>query len=302
MGKLDGKVAVITGANSGIGLATAKLFVEEGAQVFITGRRQADLDNAVSAIGRNVTGFKGDVSVLSDLDRLYAMVKERAGHIDILHANAGGGEFAPLGSITEESFDKTFAANVKGTVFTVQKALPLIKDGSSIILTGSTTSIKGTPAFSVYSATKAAIRNFARTWILDLKARNIRVNVLSPGATKTSGLTGLVPAQNADEFLATIAETIPTGRVGAPEEIARAALSSHPVTAVLSTGPSCLSTADRLKSRSFWALYGLEPSYMYGPTTLVVVTLGGVKAMPTHYARRSSRTQSPSMVREPKGK
>jgi NAD(P)-dependent dehydrogenase (short-subunit alcohol dehydrogenase family) len=224
MGKLVGKVAIITGANSGIGFSTAKLFVEEGAQVFITGRRQADLNKAVSAIGGRVTGVKCDVSVLSDLDRLYAIVNEEAGHIDILHANAGGGEFAPLGSITEESFDRTFAANVKGTVFTVQKALPLLKNGSSIILTGSTNSIQGTAAFSVYSATKAAIRNFARTWILDLKAQNIRVNVLSPGATKTPGLTGLVPAEQADRFLEGIAETIPAGRIGAPEEIARAAL------------------------------------------------------------------------------
>jgi NAD(P)-dependent dehydrogenase (short-subunit alcohol dehydrogenase family) len=224
MGKLDGKVAVITGANSGIGLATAKLFVEEGAQIFITGRRQADLEKAVASIGGTVTGFQGDVSVLSDLDRLYKLVKEKAGHIDILHANAGGGEFAPLGSITEESFDKTFAANVKGTLFTVQKALPLLKNGSSIILTGSTTSITGTPAFSVYSATKAAIRNFARTWIIDLKARNIRVNVLSPGATKTPGLTGLVPPEHSDGFLAQIAATIPAGRVGEADEIAKAAL------------------------------------------------------------------------------
>lgn len=224
MGKLDGKVAVITGANSGIGLATAKLFVEEGAQVFITGRRQADLDKAVASIGGAITGFKGDVSILSDLDKLYELVKEKAGHINILHANAGGGEFAPLGSITEESFDKTFAANVKGTLFTVQKALPLLKDGSSVILTGSTTSISGTPAFSVYSATKAAIRNFARTWIIDLKARNIRVNVLSPGATNTPGLTGLVPPEHSDGFLAQIAATIPAGRVGEPEEIAKAAL------------------------------------------------------------------------------
>ena len=162
MGKLEGKVAVITGGNSGIGLATAKRFVREGAQVFVTGRRASDLEKAVKEIGRNVTPFQGDVSVMSDLDRLFDLVKTSAGHIDVLFANAGGGTLAPLGQITEEDFDKTFGSNVKGALFTVQKALPLLKDGSSVILTGSTASITGTPAFSVYSATKAAIRSFAR--------------------------------------------------------------------------------------------------------------------------------------------
>jgi NAD(P)-dependent dehydrogenase (short-subunit alcohol dehydrogenase family) len=224
MGKLQGKIAVITGGNSGIGLATAKRFVKEGATVFITGRRAADLENAVMEIGGGVTPFRGDVSVLADLDRLYALVKEKAGHIDILHANAGGGEFAPLGQITEAQFDKTFATNVKGVLFTVQKALPLLHEGSSIILTGSTTSITGTPAFSVYSATKAAIRNFARTWILDLKGRGIRINVLSPGTTRTPGLLGLVAPDQGDALLASSAETIPLGRVADPAEIASAAL------------------------------------------------------------------------------
>ena len=224
MGKLDGKVAVITGGNSGIGLATAKRFVREGAQVFITGRRASDLEKAVKEIGRSVTPFQGDVSVLSDLDRLFELVKTSAGHIDVVFANAGGGTLAPLGQITEEDFDKTFGSNVKGALFTVQKALPLLKDGSSVILTGSTTSITGTPALSVYSATKAAIRNFARTWILDLKERKIRVNVLSPGATKTPGLLGLVPADQGDALLANFAEQIPLGRVGDPDEIAKVAV------------------------------------------------------------------------------
>jgi len=224
MGKLDGKVAVITGGNSGIGLATAKRFVQEGAQVFITGRRAPDLKRAVKEIGGNVTPFQGDVSVLSDLDRLYDLVKKTTGHIDVVFANAGGGTIAPLGQITEEDFDKTFGSNVKGALFTVQKALPLLKNGSSVILTGSTTSITGTPAFSVYSATKAAIRNFARTWILDLKERKIRVNVLSPGPTRTPGLLGLAPADQGDSLLGSFAEQIPLGRVGEPDEIAKVAV------------------------------------------------------------------------------
>jgi NAD(P)-dependent dehydrogenase (short-subunit alcohol dehydrogenase family) len=224
MGKLEGRVAVITGGNSGIGLATAKRFVSEGAEVFITGRRAADLEKAVREIGGHVTPFQGDVSVLADLDRLYALVKERAGHIDVLYANAGSGTLASLGEITEDQFDQTFGTNVKGVLFTVQKALPLLKSGSSIILTGSTTSITGTPAFSVYGATKAAIRNFARTWILDLKGRGIRVNVLSPGATKTPGLLGLVPTNQQDVLLASFAEQTPLGRVGDPDEIAKVAV------------------------------------------------------------------------------
>lgn len=224
MGKLEGKIAVVTGGNSGIGLATAKRFVQEGAEVFITGRRAVDLEKAAKEIGSHVTTFQGDVSVLADLDRLYALVKEEAGHIDVLHANAGTGTFAPLGLITEEQFEQTFGANVKGVLFTVQKALPLLKDGSSVILTGSTTSITGTPAFSIYSATKAAIRNFARSWILDLKERKIRVNVLSPGATKTPGLLGLVSAGQEAALLGTFAERSPLGRVGEPDEIAKVAV------------------------------------------------------------------------------
>ena len=224
MGKLEGKIAVVTGGNSGIGLATAKRFVAEGAKVYITGRRADDLDRAVRDIGENVTAFQGDVSVLADLDRLYKLVKEEDGRVDIVFANAGGGEFSPLGEISEEHFDKTFAANVKGVVFTVQKALPLMEQGGSIILTGSTTSITGTPAFSVYSATKAAIRNFVRSWILDLRGRKIRVNVLSPGATKTPGLLGLAPAGQEQALLDGFAKDIPLGRVGDAEEVANVAV------------------------------------------------------------------------------
>lgn len=225
MGKLERKVAVITGANSGIGLATARLFVQEGARVFMTGRRQRELDDAVKSIGKGARGVPSDVANLADLDRLYAVVRDEAGSIDILFANAGGGALAPLGSITEEHFDSTFATNVKGTLFTVQKALPLLKDGGSIILTGSTTGTVGTPAFSVYSASKAAVRNFARSWILDLAPRKIRVNVLVPGATSTPGLHGLAPDENAREaMLGSLVAGIPLGRMGEPEEAARAAL------------------------------------------------------------------------------
>jgi NAD(P)-dependent dehydrogenase (short-subunit alcohol dehydrogenase family) len=192
MGKLDGKVAVITGGNSGIGLATAQRFVAEGAYVFITGRRQAELDKAVELIGKDVTGVQGDVANLADLDRLYATVKEQKGRVDVLFANAGGGEFAPLSQITEEHFDRAFNSNVKGLLFSVQKALPLIPDGGSIILNASIVSIKGMEAFSVYSATKAAVRSFARTWTVDLKARKIRVNAISPGPIETPAMDKLV--------------------------------------------------------------------------------------------------------------
>jgi NAD(P)-dependent dehydrogenase (short-subunit alcohol dehydrogenase family) len=222
MGKLQGKVAVITGGTKGIGLATAKRFVEEGAYVFITGRRQTEIDVAVRAIGANVTGVRGDVSKLEDLKKLYAVVAEQKGHIDVLFANAGGGGFAPLGSIQEEDFDQTFDTNVKGTLFTVQSALPLLKDGASIILAGSTTTITGMAAFSVYSATKAAIRSFARTWLLDLKDRKIRVNTISPGATDTPGLNDLFPKESAGQIKASIASQIPLGRLGDPAEIASA--------------------------------------------------------------------------------
>src|SRR5271156_3089649 len=184
MSKLQGKVAVITGGTTGIGFATAKLFVKEGAYVFITGRRQRELDAAVKAIGSNVTGVQGDVAKLADLDRLYAAVKAK-GKLDIVFANAGVAEFVPLDKITEEHFDKLFDINVKGTLFTVQKALPLLKDGGSIILMGSVAGVKGTPAFGVYGATKAAIRNFVRAWTVELKDRRIRSNVLSPGPTDT---------------------------------------------------------------------------------------------------------------------
>jgi len=185
MGKLQGKVAVITGGTTGIGFAAAKLFVKEGAFVFITGRRQKELDQAVKAIGSNVAGVQGDVANLADLDRLYKTVEAKGRRIDIVFANAGFAEFASLGSITEEHFDRLFNVNVKGALFTVQKALPLLNDGGSIVLTGSVGSVKGTPAFWVYGATKAAIRNFVRAWTVELKDRRIRSNVLSPGPTDT---------------------------------------------------------------------------------------------------------------------
>ncbi len=220
MKKLEKKVAVITGATSGLALASAKRFVEEGAHVFITGRRQKELDAAVKEIGFNVTGVQGDASNLTDLDRLYETVKAEKGHLDILYASAGYGEFnVPLGSITEENFDKTFDVNVRGTLFTVQKALPLMRDGGSIIMTGSIASIKGFEGFSVYNASKAAIRSFARTWTVDLKARKIRVNVLSPGPIDTAVFIG-VPKEVKDQFVS----LIPMGRIGEPEEIATVAL------------------------------------------------------------------------------
>jgi NAD(P)-dependent dehydrogenase (short-subunit alcohol dehydrogenase family) len=218
MGRLQGKVAVITGGTTGIGLATAKLFVREGAYVFVTGRRQKELDEGVKAIGGNVSGVQGDVADLADLDRLYEAVKAK-GRIDILFANAGLAEFASLEDVTEEHFDRIFNINVKGALFTVQKALPLLNDGASIILTGSVASVKGTPAFSVYGASKAAIRNFVRGWTVELKDRRIRSNVLSPGPIETP----LVATQPQDA-IAKIAATIPMGRMGEPDEVARAAL------------------------------------------------------------------------------
>ncbi|MBN3963422.1 SDR family oxidoreductase [Nostoc sp. NMS8] len=223
MKKLEGKIALITGGNSGIGLATAKQFVAEGAYVYITGRRQVELDAAVEAIGKNVTAVQSDVSNLADLDRLFATIKQEQGHLDIIFANAGGGQIAALGAITEEHFDKTFNINVKGLLFTVQKALPLLPEGASIILNASITSIKGTPAFSVYSATKAAVRSFARNWILDLKERKIRVNAISPGVVPTPGYDHLgLNDQQLQEFVDSQASTIPLGRVGKPDEIAKA--------------------------------------------------------------------------------
>ncbi|AVH65351.1 glucose 1-dehydrogenase [Nostoc sp. 'Peltigera membranacea cyanobiont' N6] len=223
MTKLEGKIALVTGGNSGIGLATAKQFVAEGAYVYITGRRQVELDAAVEAIGKNVTAVQSDVSNLADLDRLFATIKQEQGHLDIIFANAGGGQIAPLGAITEEHFDKTFNVNVKGLLFTVQKALPLLPEGASIILNASITSIKGTPAFSVYSATKAAVRSFARNWILDLRERKIRVNAISPGVVPTPGYDHLgLNDQQLQEFVDSQASTIPLGRVGTPDEIAKA--------------------------------------------------------------------------------
>jgi NAD(P)-dependent dehydrogenase (short-subunit alcohol dehydrogenase family) len=218
LGKLHGKVAVITGGTTGIGLAAAKLFVTEGAYVFITGRRQQELDEAVKAIGGNVTDVQGDVAKLADLDRLYETVRAH-GRIDIVVANAGVAEFARLENVTEEHFDKLFNINVKGTLFTVQKALPLLNDGGSIIIMGSVAGVKGTPAFGVYGATKAAIRNFVRAWTTELKERRIRSNVLSPGPTDTPA----VSRQPADA-IARIVSTIPMGRMGEPDEIAKAAL------------------------------------------------------------------------------
>ncbi|MBP2238834.1 NAD(P)-dependent dehydrogenase (short-subunit alcohol dehydrogenase family) [Sinorhizobium kostiense] len=223
--KFENRVVVVTGGTSGIGLATAKAFSEEGASVFITGRRKEALEAAVKAIGGRVTGVQSDMGKLADIDRLYDAVQQKHSHIDIVFANAGGGEFAPLGAITEEHYQKTFDTNVKGVLFTVQKALPLLRDGGSVILTSSTTSISGTPAFSVYSATKAAIRNFARNWILDLKDRHIRVNAISPGVTDTAGVDELFgngeSAENTKNYLASL---IPAGRIGKPEEIAKAVM------------------------------------------------------------------------------
>jgi NAD(P)-dependent dehydrogenase (short-subunit alcohol dehydrogenase family) len=217
--KLGGKTAVITGGTEGIGLATAKLFVKEGAYVFITGRRRKELDEAVHAIGANVSGVQGDVAQLADLDRLYDTVSKVKGRIDIVFANAGVGEFAPLGGISEEHFDKLFNINVRGTLFTVQKALPLLKDGGSIILNGSVASVKGTGAFGVYAASKAALRSFVRTWTTELKDRHIRSNVVSPGPINTP----LANRQSAG-LLAPIVSTIPMGRMGEPDEVAKAAL------------------------------------------------------------------------------
>src|SRR6266481_3469986 len=225
MGKLEGKIALVTGGNSGIGLATAKQFVNEGAYVFITGRRQQELDAAVKEIGKNVTAVKGDVAKLDDLDRLFAQIKRDKGKLDIVFANAGVATYAPLGTITEEHFDTHFNINVKGVLFTVQKALPLLPDGASIILNASVVGSKGLPANSVYSATKAAIRSFARTWTTDLKSRHIRVNAISPGPIDTEGLRELFGSSpTGQERLKSISSTVPLGRLGKPEEIAKAAV------------------------------------------------------------------------------
>lgn len=220
--KLAGKIALVTGGTTGIGLASAQAFAAQGATVFITGRRQAELNSAVASIGASAIGIRGDVSNAADLQRIFAVIKDEAGHLDILFANAGGGDMLPLGAITEEHFDRIFDINVKGTLFTVQGALPLLKDGSSIILTASTTSVQGTANFSVYSASKAAVRNFARSWLLDLQPRNIRVNAISPGPVRTPGLGGLVPAEHRDGLFAHLSTLVPMGRLGEPEEIAKA--------------------------------------------------------------------------------
>jgi len=223
-GKLAGKIALVTGGSSGIGLATAKRFVAEGAHVFITGRRQSELDRAAKELGSDVTAIRSDVSKLDDLDRLFASIKQEKGHLDVLVANAGGGAFVALEQITEEHFDKYFGINVKGTLFTVQKALPLMSGGGTIVLTGSIVSIKGVPGFSVYAATKAALRSFARTWAVDLKGRNIRVNVVAPGTVVTPAYhseLGLSEEQ-IEGFAAQAAEATPLGRTGTPDEIARA--------------------------------------------------------------------------------
>jgi len=219
MGKLQGKVAVITGGTEGIGLATAQLFVNEGAYVFITGRRQKELNDAVTVIGSNVTGIQGDVAKLADLDRLYQTVSKVKGRIDIIFANAGVGEFVPFPKVSEEHFDKLFNINVKGALFTVQKGLPLLNDGGSIILTGSVASVKGTPAFGVYAASKAAIRSFVRTWTTDLIDLHIRSNIVSPGPVRTP----LTLRQSAD-VIARMVSTVPMGRMGEPDEVAKAAL------------------------------------------------------------------------------
>jgi NAD(P)-dependent dehydrogenase (short-subunit alcohol dehydrogenase family) len=223
MSKLEGKVAVITGGTSGIGLATARRLMSDGAYVFITGRRQSELDSAVKQIGENnVSGVQGDVSNMADLDRLYATVKQQKGHIDILFANAGVSELVPLEAITEAHFDKTFGINVKGLLFTVQKALPLFQDGGSIILSASIAASKGIGASSVYSATKAAIRSFARTWTVELKHRKIRVNAISPGIIDTPGLNGFAQSQEQlDQFKTSVVSAMPLGRMGSPDEVAK---------------------------------------------------------------------------------
>ncbi|KJV26287.1 SDR family NAD(P)-dependent oxidoreductase [Luteibacter yeojuensis] len=220
MGKLEGKIAVITGGTSGMALATAQRFVEEGAYVFITGRRQAALDEAVKTIGRNVTGVQGDAANLDDLDRLFATVKREKGRVDVLFASAGSGESAPIGEVTPEHFDAVFGLNTRGTLFAVQKALPLFNDGGSIIMNGSVASVKGWPTFGVYSASKAALRSFARTWLNELKDRRIRVNVLSPGQVQTPIQEQLFDAEQIRQF----ESMIPRGKMGRPEEIASAAL------------------------------------------------------------------------------
>ncbi|WP_433551934.1 SDR family oxidoreductase [Micromonospora zamorensis] len=225
MGQLDGKTALVTGGTTGIGLAAARRFAAEGAYVFITGRRKGPLDEAVASIGTNATGIASDVGNLDDLDRVMRAIEARGAGLDVVFANAGGGEFRPLDSITVEHIASTFDTNVYGTVFTVQKALPLLNEGASIVLTGSTAASNGTPAFSVYAASKAAIRSFGRTWAAELVGRNIRVNTLVPGSTETPGLAGLAPSpEEAPGLLQAIASGVPMRRMAHPDEIANAAL------------------------------------------------------------------------------
>jgi NAD(P)-dependent dehydrogenase (short-subunit alcohol dehydrogenase family) len=222
--KLAGKIALVTGGTSGLGLATAKRFIAEGAMVVVTGRRAAELDAAVKALGASALGVRGDVSILADLDHLFATIREQYGRLDIVFANAGGGAFVALGDITEEHFDKYIGINVKGTLFTVQKALSLMTGGGSIVLNGSMVSVKGVPGFTVYAATKAALRSFARTWAVDLKEKNIRVNVVSPGTVVTPGYKnelGMTDEQVL-EFETRAASTTPLGRAGTADEIAKA--------------------------------------------------------------------------------
>ena len=223
MGKLDGKIALITGGNGGIGLATAKQFVNEGAYVFITGRREPELDAAVKEIGRNVTGVQGDVSNLADLDRLFTQIEREKGKLDVVFANAGVAKYAAFGKITEQFYDSIFDVNVKGLLFTVQKALPLLPDGASIILNASIAGSKGLPTYSVYSATKAAVRSFARTWTTDLKDRRIRVNAISPGSIDTPAATDLLASSEVGEQRRKMVSTsVPLGRFGRPDEVAKA--------------------------------------------------------------------------------
>ncbi|WP_213992846.1 SDR family oxidoreductase [Sodalis sp. dw_96] len=221
---LQGKIALVTGGSTGIGLGIAQEFVNEGAFVFITARRKQQLDDALAQLGNQAAGIQADVADLAALDTLFDQIKSQKGHLDIVVANAGGGEFAPLGAITEEHYDRTFDINVKGVLFTVQKSLPLLSKGASVILTGSTTSALGGKDFSVYSATKAAVRNFARSWIQDLAGQDIRINVLSPGPVQTPGLLGLVEQEHQQGLLQTMASLVPLGRVGQPAEIGKVAV------------------------------------------------------------------------------
>jgi len=219
--QLSGKIALVTGGSSGIGLASAQELTQRGAKVYITGRRQEELDAAVALIGPTARGIRADASVLSDLDSVFSTIADESGRLDILFANAGGGDMLPLGAITEEHFDRIFGTNVRGVLFTVQKALPLLTDGASVILTGSTAAVKGTASFSVYSASKAAVRNLARSWALDLKERGIRVNVVSPGPVRTPGLGGIVPEEQRQGLFDMLAAGVPLGRLGEPDEIGK---------------------------------------------------------------------------------